>query len=182
MAEETAEEKAAREKQEAEEAERKANEEKSRKKPWGSDEEFDPEKAWTLIENLRKEVGTIKADRDHLKAKAQEIEDAKLGEKERAEKTATEATQRAAKAEADAARLRVALKKGLTETQAKRLVGESEEDLEKDADELLESFKKEEDDDAPRRPRERLRPGAAPGAEPEKSDPASLAAEVPRGW
>jgi hypothetical protein len=80
--------------------------------------------------------------------------------------------------------LRVALNKGLTETQAKRLVGDSEEDLEKDADELLSSFRAEDDDpdERPRRPRERLRPGAAPAVEPENDDPASLAEAVPRTW
>ena len=54
--------------------------------------------------------------------------------------------------------------------------------MEKDADELLESFKKEDDEEGQeprRRPQERLRPGAAPGAEPEQSDPAALAERVP---
>lgn len=33
-------------------------------KPWGSDEEFDAEKAWTLIRNLREDVRQAKADKD----------------------------------------------------------------------------------------------------------------------
>jgi hypothetical protein len=80
-------------------------------------------------------------------------------------------------------RLKVALKKGLTESQAKRLIGDTEEDLEKDADELLASFKDSTSDDGQgpsRRPRERLRPGAAPSAEAEETDPIKLAAKVPR--
>lgn len=40
----------------------------------------------------------------------------------------------------EAARLKVALKKGLDEVQARRLVGETSEELEADADELLASF------------------------------------------
>ena len=67
-----------------------------------------------------------------------------------------------APSETDVLRLQVALEKGLTLTQSKRLIGDTEEDLKKDADELLESFggSGEEPDDQgdparrhPRRPR-----------------------------
>lgn len=155
-----------------------------RKPPWDSDEDFDAQRAAKLIENLRDDLDKLKADRDELRSKVDEHEDATKSEQQKLEERATKAEARAAAAEQSAARLRVALNKGLTETQAKRLVGESEEDLEKDADELLSSFRSEEegDDDRPRRPRERLRPGAAPAAEPEKDDPASLAEPVSRGW
>lgn len=43
-------------------------------------------------------------------------------------------------------RARIALRKGLTEQQAKRLIGETEDDMEADADELLESFRTADDD------------------------------------
>lgn len=119
---------------------------------------------------------------ERLAAKVKEHEDAQKSDQQKLEERATGAEGEAKQAKLEAARLRVALKKGLTETQAKRLVGESEEDLEKDADELLESFKAEEGDDAPRRPRERLKPGAAPSSEPEESDPAKLAEQVSRGY
>ena len=35
-------------------------------KPWGDDENFDADKAWTLIQNLRAERDQAKADRDAL--------------------------------------------------------------------------------------------------------------------
>ncbi|UEJ82648.1 hypothetical protein Bra3105_17745 [Brachybacterium halotolerans subsp. kimchii] len=42
-------------------------------KPWGDDSEFDAEKAWTLIQNLRGDVDRLKADKTAL---AQERDDA----------------------------------------------------------------------------------------------------------
>lgn len=37
--------------------------------PWGSDEDFNPEKAWTLIQNLRTENQSIKAASSELREK-----------------------------------------------------------------------------------------------------------------
>lgn len=156
----------------------------SRKPPWGSDEEFDADKAWKLIENLRGDNDSLKGERDELRGKVKDHEDASKSDQEKLQERATGAETDAKQAKADAARLRVALRKGLTETQAKRLVGETEEELEQDADDLLESFRDAEGEQGstPRRPRERLRPGAAPGADPEPNDPAELAKSVSRDW
>jgi hypothetical protein len=81
----------------------------------------------------------------------------------------------------EAARLRVALRKGLTETQARRLVGTNEDELETDADQLLADFQPAEPSD-PGRPRERLRPGAVPAVEPDRFDPKQIAERIPRNW
>lgn len=175
--EETAEEKAAREKKEADDAEA------AKQKPWGDDADFDPAKAWKLIENVRGDAAKLKAERDELAKKAKELEDASKSDDEKREERATSAETKAAALEREAARLRIALKKGLTETQAKRLVGDNEEELEKDADELLESFQDDDggDGDGTRRtPKPRLRTGAAPSSEPEETDPEKLAEQVPR--
>lgn len=158
-----------------------------RKPPWGSDEEFDPKRAWKLIEGLRGDIGKVKTENEELRGKVQEHEDASKSDQEKLEERASTAEKTAAEATAEAARLRVALKKGLTETQAKRLVGENEEELEKDADELLESFNNPSDDgddgETPRRrPTERMRTGAARRREPDENDPAKLAEAVPRGY
>lgn len=130
-----------------------------------------------------------KAEARKWESRAKENKDAaaRLAELEEAQKTDEQKQQdRLAELEStaktstlEAARLRVALRKGLTETQAKRLVGDSEEDLEADADELMATFAPPESDDAgvQRRPQERLRPGAAPDTEPPKS-PAELADAV----
>lgn len=145
--------------------------------------------------NLRKRLKEL----EPLAAKAKDLEDATKSDIERATGEAAAATSRADKAEGELLRLRVAIRKGLTETQAKRLIGTSEEELEADADDLLASFspkkpdpepepEKDDEPDEParddrrRRPQERLRPGAVPDAdtEPEETDPRKLAALVPR--
>lgn len=89
----------------------------------------------------------------------------------------------------EAPKLRVALRKGLTEAQAKRLVGETEDELAADADDLLATFQTQpeppadEPADEPkkpsRQPQERLKPGATPSSEPEETDPRKLAENLP---
>ena len=100
--------------------------------PWGTDEEFNPEKAWKLIQDLR-------SDKDKLKPladKARELEDAQKSEVDKLNDRIKELEPTAH----EAARLRVALDKGLTLKQAKRLVGDTEEELAADADQLLEDL------------------------------------------
>lgn len=154
------------------------------KKPWGDDKDFDPDRAWKLIQDTRADREKLKTEREALAVKVKQHEDAsKTAEQKAADETA-EAKATAKTATLEAGRLRVALKKGLTETQAKRLVGDTEEELEKDADELLASFKTEDDETRGkgpgRRPTEKLRPGAAPESEADENDPEKLAASVPR--
>lgn len=134
-------------------------------------------------------------DLEPLARKAKELEDAGKSDLERLTSEAQAHLARAEKAEGELLRLRVAVRKGLTETQAKRLVGATEDELEVDAEDLLASFrppepeKKDDDEERPRdrdpnrrRPQERLRPGAVPDAdtEPVETDPRKLAAMVPR--
>lgn len=76
-----------------------------------------------------------------LEAKLKEFEDRDKTESTRAVERAEAAEKALAAAESRALRLEVASEKGLTPAQAKRLVGESREELEADASELLETFK-----------------------------------------
>lgn len=76
-------------------------------------------------------------DNAEAAAKLKEIEDAAKSEAERTTEKLTAAETRASTAESRADRLEVALEKGLTPSQAKRLVGATREELEADADELL---------------------------------------------
>ena len=162
-----------------------AAKEKPAPRPWGDDKDFDPDKAWSLIENLRADR---KRDRERLEAleKAErDREDAAKTEEQRREEARQRAEQEAKESKIEAARLRVALAKGFTETQAKRLIGETEEELAADADELLATFTSEGEGEGeqvslPRRPQPRLRPGAAPVTRTEETDPDKLAARVPR--
>jgi len=80
------------------------------------------------------------ADYADLKAKAAKFDEIDAQSKSESEKaveriTAAETARIAAEARAD--RIEVALEKGLTPSQAKRLVGSTREELEADADELL---------------------------------------------
>ncbi len=130
----------------------------------------------------RKHEAQAKANAAAAKRLA-EIEDANKTETQKLADAKAAADKAAAQAQAELARLRVAMRKGLTEAQAKRLVGETEEELEADADELLASFGQQKaagNGGEPTRPKERLRSGAAPDEEPEETDPRKLAAMVPR--
>lgn len=77
----------------------------------------------------------------------------------------------------------VAMAKGLTAAQAKRLVGASKEELEADADEILEAFPAQGGATPPpsRKPSTSgLSGGGEPNSDPIETDPAKLAANVPR--
>lgn len=82
-----------------------------------------------------------------LEARLKEFEDRDKTESTRAIERAEAAEKAAAAAEARALRLEIAAENGLTAAQAKRLVGETREELEADAKELLETFKPASTDD-----------------------------------
>lgn len=124
------------------------------------------------------ELSKLKADADTSKSemdKVREQIDALQG--------------RAEKAEREALVAQVAQSKKLPPALAGRLSGATQEELEADADGLIEALgidTSDEDDDGekpdapPRRPKERLRSGAVPDAEPEENDPQKLAERIPR--
>lgn len=67
------------------------------KPPWERDgEEFSPEKAWKLIENLRADNAKLKTSNESSNAKLREIEDAKLTEQEKLQRDLKEARERLA--------------------------------------------------------------------------------------
>lgn len=165
--------------------------------PPEKDHQAEAEK-WKAL--ARKHEQQAKANADAAR-KLAELEEQDKTESQKATDKAAEAEQRATAAEARLTRLEVALDKapeGMALAKVRklagRLTGDSREDLETDAEELFSEFVPDtgNDDDkdkedgkggAQRRPQERLRPGAVPDAEPEETDPAKLAAAVPRsGW
>lgn len=141
----------------------------------------------------RQNEAKAKANSEAAK-KLEEIESANKTELEKAQAAAKNAEEKATGLERDLMRLRVAIRKSLNETQAKRLVGDSEEELEADADELLSTFRpgkkgEDEDDDeeeTPRsrngntRPKESLKSGSSPNAKPSETDPLKLIENIPR--
>lgn len=109
------------------------------------------------------------------------IEDKDKTEAERFAAKVADAEDRAAKAEARAMRLEVAQSKGLSPAQAKRLVGSTQEELEADADEILEAFPTQGATPPPgRQPTADLRGGTDP-TEGDPVDVRDVVDSIPRG-
>lgn len=141
------------------------------------------------VKKLRDEAAKYRREAKEAKGRAQEYEDQNKTDAQKLEERATAAEQRATAAEGVSMRFEVALDKapeGMSIVQvrklAKRLTGKNREELEADAEELFADFAPTNTgaSTASGRPRERLRPGAAPSAEEEETDPVKLAAQVPR--
>lgn len=162
-----------------------------------SDTDETKEAAQQEREQAEEDVETLRAKLEEWKraarkweqrAKTNEEAARRLQEAEEAEKTVAEkladAQRRAQEAELKVLRYEVATAKGLPPKLARFLAGSSREELEEAAVELLEAIKPADTGGSPGtgngRPRERLRPGAAPDAEPEETDPRKLAEQVPR--
>lgn len=131
----------------------------------------------------RKHEAQAKANADKAK-KLDELEDASKSEVEKATAKVTEAEKRAQEAELRALRLEIAAEKGLTPAQAKRLVGTNREELEADADELVETFKPDDNggkQPPPGKPKENLRGGSDPTEDPEP-DLRKVVDKIPRGF
>ena len=129
----------------------------------------------------RKHEAQAKANAEAARRLA-ELEDQGKSDAEKLSAKIAEAEKRAAAAEERALRLEVAAAKGLTPSQAKRLVGSSREDLEADADEILEAFPVSNGATPPpsERPVSDLKGGTDPTVEPAEMNPAKLAESVPR--
>lgn len=131
----------------------------------------------------RKHEKAAEAGKEAMK-KLKEMEDADKTELQKLQEKTAASEAAAANATMELTRIRVALRKGLTESQAKRLQGSTEEELEADADEFLKDLAPKgstEDNSQRRTPQERLRSGNKPQGEPEgENDPRKLAAQVSR--
>lgn len=126
------------------------------KAPWesdtGSDAEIDATKLKKFLFNLQLDKAkaedaaeeaaekVTKAEQDLKDAKAEVAKGDKTGKIAELETKLAEAEGNAAKATLALTRLEVATEKGLTPKQAKRLQGATKEELEADADELLEDL------------------------------------------
>ncbi len=136
------------------------------KKPW-EDGEFDEEKAWTLIQNLRGDKAKTQEERDTLAAQVKAIEDAKLSEQDRIAKELE-----AAKAElAEARRKAVLAQYDLPESALVFLTAETAEEIDKQASALAGLAPKKEPVE-PKAPADsRVKP-ALPNGHPEDITPA----------
>lgn len=134
-------------------------------------EPFDEERAKAKIAKANAEAANLRKrlkEAEDKAARLDELENADKSEVEKLTAKLAEYERKAQEAEQRALRAEVAAAKGLTAAQAKRLVGSSLEELEADADELLESFKPQEGNDGGTppppdgKPREHLRSGSDP--------------------
>jgi hypothetical protein len=135
------------------------------------------------VEKLKAALRKANKEAEQFRLKLKEFEDRDKTESEKLADANRTLEERARQAELDSCRMRVAIRKGLTEAQVKRLLGTTEEELEADADELLAAFKGAEPEATPPatggRPKEKLRPGAVPDAEPDP-DPEKVLSAIPR--
>jgi hypothetical protein len=90
---------------------------------------------------VKRALNKANKEAEALRLKLKEFEDRDKTELERLTERAEAAERAAAATEVKALRLEVAAEQGLTPAQAKRLVGESRDELEADAKELLATFK-----------------------------------------
>lgn len=146
------------------------------------EEEFDKDRALATIKKQREAEKAANDRAKALEAKLKEFEDRDKSEAQKLAEAKDTAVQEAAAAKTELIRLRVAMKYGLAEDDLDLLGTGTDEEIEKRAKRLAELTKVEEPEDPKRRPRERLRPGAAPTSDPEPNDPASLAGQVSRSW
>lgn len=77
--------------------------------PWGSDDEFDPEKAWNLIQGLRTDKDRLSTRATEFEAKVKEYEDAKLTAEEKAARDLKEQQSQAATLASENALLKAAI-------------------------------------------------------------------------
>lgn len=132
------------------------------------------------------------ADYDEAKqalSKLKDLEDSKKSDEQKlldrieaAEKRAQEAEQAVKKAEIDALRARVQASHGLTDAQAKRLQGDTLDELTADAVEVFGEPKQPEPEEPAEknflRPQEKLTPGASNSSDDEAVDGAALAEKI----
>lgn len=116
-----------------------------------------------------------------LRRRLKDIEDKDKSESQRATEAAQEAVARAEKAERELLRLTIASEKGLTPKQARRLTGDTEDELRADADDLVAEFgttTSTSSNPQTRKPAEALRGGTEPDEPAIELDPDKLAAAI----
>lgn len=157
-------------------------------KPKPDDKTFNQADVDRIVQDRLAQEKKKFADYDTLKAKADAADAAAAKGKTDIEKLTEQIdglTKAQSASEAKALRAEVAMAKGLNAAQAKRLAGTSREELEADADEIIEAFPVAKEDPPKggppsRQPKPDLKGGNDPTEEPTETDPAKLAAAVPR--
>lgn len=146
------------------------------------------------LDAMKRDRNAARKELQEARAQLKKIADKDKSQEERLTEARDEAATRAAKAEEGFKALSVAMDRAPAHATlkhvrmvAKRIRGDSDDELETDADELFEMLvpaPKEKDEPPPRKvagkPRERLRGGGDPEDEPEETDPRKLADMIRR--
>lgn len=157
-------------------------------------EDFDSESARKKITKTNSENANLRKrlkELEPLAQKAKELEDANKSEVERLSEASETYKSRAETSETQLKKYQAAFDNapdGASVTQikavAKRIQGDSDEDLETDAQELFELLSAQSSGDSgpkvPAKPKEAPRGGGEPDDEPEETDPAKLADKIGR--
>jgi hypothetical protein len=147
--------------------------------PWGDD--FNAERAWKLIENLRADNAKSKARVTEFETAAQARADAEKSELERAVARAEAAEKSLADREAAGRRKDVLSKHGLTDDDAAYLAGISDDELDAKAEALaarLGLTKKDAAEEIPGKPAPKLTPGHETGDAAGDFDPMAIAKAI----
>lgn len=91
-----------------------AEKEPTPKPPWESDEDFQPERAWNLIQNLRAERDDWKKKYEPVAERLREIDEANLTAEQKVARELEEATGQAETLKSENALLKAALEHGLS--------------------------------------------------------------------
>jgi hypothetical protein len=146
------------------------------------------------LDAMKREKNAAKKQVADLLAKVKKFEDEGKSEGQRLQEAAEEAKTRAAKAESSTRKLQMALDRAPEgaslahiKAVAKRISGDSDEELEADCDELFGLFAPQKESanstskkEPPGKPKERLSGGGDPDEEPEEMDPRKLAEAIGR--
>jgi len=131
--------------------------------PWGTD--FDAERAWKLVQNLRADKERAAQERDTFRQKATEYETAQMTEAEKAAAALAEAQKTAETSTTEVLRLRALVKHGLDEEDLDLLGSGTAEEIDARAARLA-ARSSAPKTPAGRKPQERLRGGGDPDVEP----------------
>ena len=149
--------------------------------PWGED--FDPGKAWSRIQGQKADLDKVRAERDQLKAAAEQAAKAQMSDLDKALAERDEHAKTAHGARRELWALRAALKAGLDLEDVEYLRGETAEEYEASAARFAARH-------GTRRPSGPANPkpvplagrgGTDPTVQVEETDPRALAARIPRG-
>lgn len=134
-------------------------------------EAFDPARARAALEKKNREAQSLRQrvkELEPLAAKAREADEAAKTAEQKAAEARAQAERERDAALAELLRLKVAAAKGLSPELAARLQGSTEEELTKDADELLKLVKPAQQQ-SPARPVADLKAGALPAGDASRS-------------